>query len=40
VLIPLAEIAPSVMHPVNGRTVKELLAELKEKQGVFKWERN
>ncbi len=40
VLIPLVEIAPSVMHPVNGRTVKELLAELKEKQGVFKWERN
>lgn len=40
VLIPLVEIAPSVVHPVNGRTVKELLAGLKEKQGVFKWERN
>ena len=40
VLIPLVEIASGAVHPVNGRTVKELLAGLKEKQGVFKWERN
>ncbi len=40
VLVPLVEIASSVVHPVNGRTAKELLAGLKEKQGVFKWERN
>jgi 2-amino-4-hydroxy-6-hydroxymethyldihydropteridine diphosphokinase len=39
VLIPLAEIAPTMMHPVNGKSVATLLQELKEGvQGVFKWE--
>ncbi len=38
ILIPLAEIAPGVVHPVKQRTVKELLEGLKEKQGVFQWE--
>jgi len=38
VLIPLAEIAPDLVHPVSGKTVKELLEGLREKQGVFKWE--
>ena len=37
VLIPLAEIAPDLVHPVTRKTVKELLAGLKEKQGVFEW---
>jgi 2-amino-4-hydroxy-6-hydroxymethyldihydropteridine diphosphokinase len=38
VLVPLADIAPDVVHPVSGKKVKELLARVKEKQGVFKWE--
>ena len=40
VLVPLAEIAPDLVHPVNGKAVKELLADVREKQGVFKWENN
>jgi len=38
VLIPLVEIAPELVHPANGKSVRELLAALKEVQGVFKWE--
>ncbi len=38
VLVPLAEIAPDLVHPVNGKTVKELLNGIAEEQGVFKWE--
>lgn len=40
VLVPLAEIAPALKHPVSGKTIKELLQEITEKQGVFKWENN
>ncbi len=36
VLIPLAEIAPDFVHSVNHRTVKELLAELKDRHGVVR----
>ncbi len=38
VLIPLAQIAPDQVHPVNGKCIRELLEGLTEVQGVFKWE--
>ena len=37
VLIPLAEIAPDVMHPENNRTIKQLLDRLDSIDGVRKW---
>ncbi|MDP3879624.1 MAG: 2-amino-4-hydroxy-6-hydroxymethyldihydropteridine diphosphokinase [Dehalococcoidales bacterium] len=37
VLVPLAEIAPDLVHPVSGKTVRELLRAVTEKQGVLKW---
>ena len=40
VLIPLAEIAPQLKHPLVGITVSELKERLKERQGVFKWENS
>ncbi len=38
VLIPLAEIAPDLMHPVSGKTVRELLQGVSGTQGVIRWE--
>jgi 2-amino-4-hydroxy-6-hydroxymethyldihydropteridine diphosphokinase len=39
VLVPLAEIAPELVHPVNKKTVKEMLKEIKKGvQGVLKLE--
>jgi 2-amino-4-hydroxy-6-hydroxymethyldihydropteridine diphosphokinase len=38
VLIPLDEIAPDIVHPVAKKTVKELLRNITEKQGVLKLE--
>ena len=38
VLIPLAEIAPDLVHPVSGKTARELLQGVTETQSVLKWE--
>jgi len=38
VLVPLAEIAPDLRHPVIGRTISELLQRLPQTQGVLKFE--
>ncbi len=37
VLVPLVQIDPDLVHPVTGKTVKELLKGLTEVQGVFEW---
>ncbi len=36
VLIPLVEIAPDLVHPVNHKTARQLLAKLKDKHKVCK----
>tara|TARA_B100000315_G_C14203006_1_gene418480 strand:- start:31 stop:531 length:501 start_codon:yes stop_codon:yes gene_type:complete len=38
VLIPLTEIAPGLVHPVSGKTIRELLQGVTEAQGVLRWE--
>ncbi|MFC1943805.1 2-amino-4-hydroxy-6-hydroxymethyldihydropteridine diphosphokinase [Chloroflexota bacterium] len=37
VLIPMAEIAPDLVHPVSGKTIRELLQGITETQGVLRW---
>ena len=37
VLTPLAEIAPDLVHPINGKTIKELQG-ITETQGMLRWE--
>jgi 7,8-dihydro-6-hydroxymethylpterin-pyrophosphokinase len=36
VLLPLAEIAPGLKHPVNKLTVEEMMARIKKDQGVVR----
>ncbi|MFC1864927.1 2-amino-4-hydroxy-6-hydroxymethyldihydropteridine diphosphokinase [Chloroflexota bacterium] len=40
VLIPMDEIAPDLVHPVSGKTVRELLKVVTESQGVLRWENS
>jgi 2-amino-4-hydroxy-6-hydroxymethyldihydropteridine diphosphokinase len=37
VLIPLAEIAPEMIHPENRKTAKEMLDDLEDTEDVRKW---
>jgi 2-amino-4-hydroxy-6-hydroxymethyldihydropteridine diphosphokinase len=37
VLVPLAEIAPDLVHPVNKKTVKQMLAEVTGKEGIIRF---
>lgn len=37
VLVPLAELAPDLTHPVLGLTVREMMAEVDGKSGVKLW---
>lgn len=39
VLVPLAEIAPELVHPTLGKAVRELLMEVEGKEGVRLWKR-
>jgi len=38
VLVPLAELAPELVHPVSGRTVRDILTGLGRIDGVTKWQ--
>jgi 2-amino-4-hydroxy-6-hydroxymethyldihydropteridine diphosphokinase len=37
VLIPLAELVPNLVHPVLGKPISELLAEIKDRSIVRRW---
>jgi 7,8-dihydro-6-hydroxymethylpterin-pyrophosphokinase len=34
VLVPLAELAPEMVHPVSGQTMRQLLSALPDRGGV------
>ena len=37
VLVPLAELVPDLLHPVLGRTIRELLANTSDRSAVIRW---
>ena len=40
VLVPLNELVPSLIHPVLGKSIAELLAETKDRSTVSRWKPN
>lgn len=40
VLVPMAELAPHFVHPVENRTIQELLAEVDDLSAVTRWSPN
>lgn len=38
VLVPLAELAPNLVHPVIGRPIRELLANTSDRSAVSRWQ--
>ncbi|HEU5132121.1 MAG TPA: 2-amino-4-hydroxy-6-hydroxymethyldihydropteridine diphosphokinase [Pyrinomonadaceae bacterium] len=37
VLVPLAELVPDLVHPVIGKTIREMLVTTKDSSGVIRW---
>ena len=37
VLVPLAELVPELVHPVTGKTIRELLAQTNDRSTVTRW---
>ena len=37
VLVPLAELVPNVVHPENGKSIRELLMETRDRSAVIRW---
>lgn len=38
VLVPLNELVPNLIHPVQGKTISELLAHTKDSSSVVRWQ--